>query len=296
MVSENAIGHEYEIQIERKLRKISWFIPLITLIAAFCLYFAQGQLMNLFSAGHYWVVLFSGMIGHAFFIVVVHDGAHKSITRTKYDRIIMNIGSGLMLLPFYAEPFRKFHLVHHANTNTEVDPLWPDVKKHLYTNHRYFYLMCTLIPLLFTLYLIISQQGNLAKKKKQVKSPPINYINIVWASAISIGIIFLVKPNFLFLIFSLLMMNVFSVLRHWCEHLGYNNEHESNTFWFPLGMGIGNHDVHHKAPHLSWLTLWIGLFKKPKTTSVYRAIRGVLFDPQFKHFVADSQSQIKVKS
>lgn len=296
MVSENVLGHEYEIQIERKLRKISWFMPLMTLIAAFCLYLALGQLMNLFSAGHYWVVLFSGMISHAFFIVVVHDGAHKSITRTKYDRIIMNIGSGLMLLPFYAEPFRKFHLVHHANTNTEIDPLWPDVKKNLYTNHRYFYLMCNLIPLLFTLYFIISQQGSLAKKKKQVKSPQINYINMVWASAISIGIIFLIKPNFLFLILSLFMMNVFSILRHWCEHLGYNNEHESNTFWFPLGMGIGNHDVHHKAPQLSWLTLWIGLLKKPKTTSVYRAIRGVLFDPQFKHFVADSQSQTKVKS
>jgi len=83
---------------------------------------------------------------------------------------------------------------------------------------------------------------------------------------------------------TLLVLNAFSVLHHWCEHVGYNKERESNTFWFPLGMGIGNHDVHHHAPHLSWFTLWRGLFSRPKTTSESKAIYGVLFDPHFEHY------------
>jgi fatty acid desaturase len=243
--------------------------------------------MQLFEAGHYWVILFSGMLAHAFFIVVVHDGAHKSITRGKMDRIIMNIGSGLMLMPFYAEPFRKFHLIHHSNTNTDVDPLWPDTKKNLYDNHRFFYLMCTMIPLLFTLYLIVTQQRKVKKMNRVVMSPRMNFYHIAWSSLISATIIYLARPSLAFVLCTLLVLNMFSVLRHWCEHLGYNNEHESNTFWFPMGMGIGNHDVHHHIPHLSWFTLWLGLWKRPKTTSVFRAIYGVLFDKKFEHYMAE---------
>jgi hypothetical protein len=40
------------------------------------------------------------------------------------------------------------------------------------------------------------------------------------------------------------------------------------------------------VPHLSWFTLWLGLFSRPKTTSVPKAIYGVLFDPQFEHYEA----------
>jgi hypothetical protein len=57
-----------------------------------------------------------------------------------------------------------------------------------------------------------------------------------------------------------------------------------------MGMGIGNHDVHHNIPHLSWFTLWLGLWKRPKTTSVFKAIYGVLFDKQFEHYTAHPHS------
>lgn len=255
-------------------------------LAAGLLYWAQAPLMRWFSEGHYWVVLFSGMLAHAFFIVLVHDGAHKSITRTKADRFIMNFGAGLMLMPFYAEPFRKFHLIHHSNTNTDVDPLWPDTKKKLYDNHRFFYVLCTLIPLLFTLYLLITQQRKVAKMDKKVMSPKMNFYYMAGAFAVSAVVIYFAQPSLVYVLCTLLVLNAFSVLRHWCEHLGYNNEHESNTFWFPMGMGIGNHDVHHHVPHLSWFTLWLGLFSRPKTTSVPKAIYGVFFDPNFEHYEA----------
>jgi fatty acid desaturase len=87
-----------EFQLEQSLRRFPWFIPLMGFLAAGLLYWAQAPLMRWFSEGHYWVVLFSGMLAHGFFIVLVHDGAHKSITRTKADRWIMNLGAGLMLL------------------------------------------------------------------------------------------------------------------------------------------------------------------------------------------------------
>ncbi len=275
-----------EFQLEQSLRNHPWLIPTVGFLAAGLLYWAQAPLMRWFLEGHYWVVLFSGMLAHAFFIVLVHDGAHKSITRTKADRFIMNLGAGLMLMPFYAEPFRKFHLIHHSNTNTDVDPLWPDTKKKLYDNHRFFYVLCTLIPLLFTLYLLITQQRKVAKMDKKVMSPKMNFYYMAGAFAVSAVVIYFSQPSLVYVLCTLLVLNAFSVLRHWCEHLGYNNEHESNTFWFPMGMGIGNHDVHHHVPHLSWFTLWLGLFSRPKTTSVPKAIYGVFFDPNFEHYEA----------
>ncbi|NBU03738.1 MAG: hypothetical protein EBT60_05460 [Bacteroidetes bacterium] len=275
-----------EFQLEQSLRKIPWLIPFVTLFTAALLYWAQGYFLQWFEAGHYWVVLFSGMMAHGFFILLVHDGAHKSITRTAADRYIMNLGAGLMLMPFYAEPFRRYHLIHHANTNTDVDPLWPESKKALYHNHRWLYVLCSLLPLLFTLYSIVTQQKRVKKMNKKVMSPKINGFHIAWASVVTLVVVINVKPSLAYVLSTLLVLNAFSVLRHWCEHVGYNNEHESNTFWFPFGMGVGNHDVHHHVPHLSWFTLLLGLFSRPKTTSVPKAIYGVLFDPQFEHYEA----------
>ena len=110
----------------------------------------------------------------------------------------------------------------------------------------------------------------------------------MWATLISIFVIYFIQPNVIFLILTLFSVSIISCLRHWCEHLGYNIELESNTFWFPLGMGIGNHDVHHKAPNISWISLLLGLFRRPKTTTIFRVIYGIMFDKNFKHFIPKS--------
>jgi fatty acid desaturase len=275
-----------EFQIEQSLRKFPWLIPLATLLVSALLYWSQGYFMRWFEAGHYWVVLFSGMIAHGFFIMMVHDGAHKSITRTWADRYLMNLGAGLMLMPFYAEPFRKFHLIHHSNTNSDIDPLWSDTKKILYEKHRWLYVICSMVPLMFTLYSVLTQQRKIKKLKRKVMSPKLNLYHMAWATGVSAAVIYWTQPSLAYVLSTLLVLNAFAVLRHWCEHVGYNNEHESNTFWFPFGMGVGNHDVHHHVPNLSWLTLSIGLWSRAKTTSVPRALYGVLFDPNFEHYEA----------
>jgi fatty acid desaturase len=128
-------------------------------------------------------------MGHAFFIVTVHDGAHKSITRSKVDRYLMNLGCAVMLLPFYGEGFRKYHLIHHANTNSNVDSLWPKQKKNLYENYRYLNILCELVPLLYTGFLVFTQKIQTADEIKTAKWPRINYLHILWGSVISIYLI-----------------------------------------------------------------------------------------------------------
>lgn len=274
----------YEVRLERKMRRVPFLIPLISILTGSALFAGILVCGYFFEQGYYWTFLPAGLMAHSFFIVVVHDAAHKSITRTKMDRYIMNLGCAIMLLPFYGEGFRKYHLIHHANTNSDVDPLWPSQKKALYENYRWLYILCELIPLLYTGFLVFKQSKQTANKAKEVKAPSINYYHIIWGGVISAALIYWLEPSIYFLITTLLTLNIFSTLRHWCEHLGYDRKKTSNTFWFPLGMGIGNHDTHHEHPHVSWFVLFIGLFKRKKDTRLLRTVHGVFFKKSFHHY------------
>ncbi len=274
----------FEQKWEERWRKIPILIPLITLFTGAALYFLLILCAYYFNSGYHWTVIPAGLVAHAFFIVIVHDGAHQSITRSPFDRILLNLGSALMFLPFYGEGFRKYHLMHHGNTNSTEDPLWPPHKKKLYQERRWLYVLCELIPLLFTFYLLVQSSKANSKKEKQIKGPTINYNHLIWAFAVS-GILFYFLPlSLYFFLGTLFFVNVFSTLRHWCEHLGRDLNRESNTFWFPLGMGIGNHEVHHQAAHLSWFSLFIGLFRRKKDTSVLGTVSGVFFQKDFHHY------------
>lgn len=283
-LDQTMVQLRYEIELERKMRKYRILIPKITLLTGLLLYAGIILCGYYFSQGYYWTFLPAGLMGHSFFIVIVHDGAHKSITRSKWDRYIMNLGCSIMLLPFYGEGFRKYHLIHHANTNTNVDPLWPKQKKKLYENRRWLYILFELIPLLYTSFLVLNQNKKLSKNIEYVKGPKINYYHILWGAIISLTMIYFLQPPLFFLVATLLTLNIFSTLRHWCEHLGYNKNKTSNTFWFPLGMGIGNHDTHHEHPHISWIVLFIGLFKRNKDTHLFKTVFGVFFKKSFHHY------------
>jgi fatty acid desaturase len=272
-----------EAHIESRLRKIKFLVPLASLLAAAALYYGILQCMAAFGRGHYWTVIPAAFMAHAFFIVVVHDGAHKSITRTRLDRILMNLGASFMLLPFYAEPFRKYHLVHHVTANTENDPLWSDVKKNMYEQKRVLYLLCQLIPILFTAYVLMHPNKN-AKPARQKNQPAINVYYLLISILISAGIIYIFQPPLLFVLGTLFILNFLSSVRHWCEHMGLEDGRESNTFWFPLGMGIGNHDVHHDHPNYSWLTLSAGLFYRKKDTNPFLTVKNMLTKRSFRHF------------
>tara|TARA_B110000037_G_scaffold185977_1_gene215751 strand:+ start:171 stop:566 length:396 start_codon:yes stop_codon:yes gene_type:complete len=118
-----------ELRIEERLRSFSWLIPLLTLIVGGAIATAMFYLSQLFHQGCWWAFFPSGILMHSILIVTMHDAAHKAITRTKADRVILNIASAMMLLPIVGELFRKYHFMHHANTNLPVDPLWPPVKR-----------------------------------------------------------------------------------------------------------------------------------------------------------------------
>lgn len=273
-----------EEQIEEKLRRRKWLIPLVSIVVSVGLFLMISFLVTLFRAGHYWTILPAGFIAHAFFIILVHDGGHRSITRTPFDSVLMNVGAGMMLVPFYAEPFRKVHLKHHINTNTVHDPLWSDAKSNLYKNRRWFYLLCQLIPLLFTAYVLSRPNKPVDSKPNEIKKIKIRPLFILFATAISLSIILLFKPPLFFVIGTLFVLQFVAAVRHWCEHMGDQQHIESNTFWFPFGMGIGNHDVHHDHPDYSWLTLSVGLFYRKKDTSFLKTLYSILFKRNFQHY------------
>jgi len=284
--NEHSLNFERELKIESRLRQTPWLIPFVTLMVGGSIAAAMYWLSELFHQGHWWAFIPAGIVMHSFLIATMHDAAHKSITRTKFDRIILNVASGIMLLPMVGELFRKYHLMHHANTNLPVDPLWPPVKRDLYQEKRWFYVLCEGVPLMVTLYLLLKSKSNQKVENAKVKSVPISIVNMVWATLLSVLVVWLVQSSIWFFLGSLFVLNIGTTLRHWCEHLGTAKDRESNTYWFPLGMGIGNHETHHHHAHLSWLTLSIGLMYRKRQTNPLKALLGVMFDKNFGHYRA----------
>lgn len=271
-----------EINLEKRLRKFKYLILIVTITTATFLLWGMGLLMNLFIEGYYWAFIPAGLLAHSYFIICLHDGIHKSITRTKFDRLFGNISAALLFVPF-GELYRKYHLIHHRNTNLENDPISPPVLRKLYVQNRYFYMLCECIPLLYTFYLVMSYQIS-ENKRPPSREITINYFHLVISIVVSVLWFILLKPSIWFIIFTLLAFNIVSVLRNWCEHMGINPEKSSNTYWFPLGFGIGHHDLHHQKPYLSWLTLTVGLFSKKKDTNPIKALLGILFDKSFSFY------------
>lgn len=129
-----------ESEIESDLRRRAWLIPALTAVAAAALYAGLGLCLQIYRQDHTSIVVLSGLVAHALMVVLVHDGAHRAITRTGADRYVCNIGAGLLLLPFYGEAFRRYHLIHHRHTNSELDPLFSPGKARLFRDHRLVYM------------------------------------------------------------------------------------------------------------------------------------------------------------
>jgi fatty acid desaturase len=280
---KNKIQIVKEISIEKKLRKNTLLIPLTTFFIALILILSIGYCMNLYNKGFYWAFIPAGFCAHSFLIITVHDGSHKAITRTKYDRLIINVCSALLFLPFYGEHYRKYHLLHHGNTNTELDPIAPPILKKVYKENRFLYIILESIPLLYTSYLMFDYTK---RKNTQHINSSLNINKKYFILSITISIIWfiLIQPPFYFILFTLLLLNIISVIRSWCEHMGTSLEHTTNTYWFPMGFGVGNHDIHHQLPSLSWLSLTIGLMHREKNSNPVKTIKGILFDQTFDFY------------
>ena len=159
-----------EQKIEIFLRKNTWLLYLVTLCFASTLYYGIYMCHLAFLDDHYWVIFPAGLLVHSFFVITMHDGAHKSITRTKFDYFIMNFCSGLIVLPLYTELFKKYHLLHHAHTNTENDPLWSPFKRKFFTENKALYAFLQCLPFAMNLVSILMYQP----KKRNIKAPKVN--------------------------------------------------------------------------------------------------------------------------
>jgi len=271
-----------ETRTENYLRSHKWLLYLVSLITAAALYSGVALCMISWDHGHYWAILPAGLLAHSFFVVTMHDGAHKGITGTNFDYFIMNFCSGLIILPLYTELFKKYHLLHHDHTNTEFDPLWSPEKSKLFEEKRATYALLQCLPFAFNLAIILKSQKE--KHLEGIEKPKVSIPGVLLSSLVAGIVIYFAQPSVWFVLAGFTVMTSLGAIRYWGEHMGVAKEKESNTHWFPLGMGIGNHEVHHHEPQYSWLTLTIGLLYRKMDTNPFRSLYGILFDKKFAHY------------
>lgn len=268
--------------IERFLRKHKFLLYSATILTSLSLYGLIGLCLYGFKNGNYWTILPAGLLAHSFFVITMHDGAHRSITKTNFDYFIMNFCSGLILLPIYTELFKKFHLLHHANTNTDDDPLWSEQKNRIFKERRVLYTFLQCLPFAFNLAIVMGYK----KTKREFKGeiPKVSVPYILLSLIVAATVIYLTHPPIWFYLGTISVMTTLGAIRYWGEHMGVEDNKESNTHWFPLGMGIGNHEVHHGYPGYSWLTLTIGLLYRKMDTNPIKSIYGIYFDKRYHHY------------
>jgi fatty acid desaturase len=268
-----------EPAIERALRKVVWLVPALT-VATTILFFALIFVCErLFSAGHTWILLVSGLLTHAVMVVGVHDGAHRAITKTSFDRLFCSVVAGLLILPLYGEAFRRYHLLHHAHVNGPHDPLYLPAKAQLFEKNRILYMVLDVVPMLLAL---VCKQTQTAP---EIKAPPIGLRFIAVGFCCSAFVLYFARPSFVFMALNIVSLYTWASIRDWCEHFGTDEGRVANAYWFPLGMGIGNHEAHHEWPHYSWIAMELGLWKRKKDTNPIHAAVQMATNPRFRHYV-----------
>lgn len=272
--------------IERSLRRLSWLIPTITLGTTALLFGALWGSLWLYSQGYRSTgVVLSGLFGHSIMIVAVHDGAHRAITRSRFDRWFCSIVSGLMILPFYGEIFRRYHLLHHQYVNGPHDPLYLPAKAMFFHRNRILYMVLDVLPMVLS---IVCKQ---VETSEEIRALPIGR-RFVAAGLVSSGLmILLVRPPFLFVVGFIVSMYVWSTIRDWCEHFGTEDGRVANAYWFPLGMGIGNHEAHHRYPSASWLTMALGLRRRALDTNPFQSAWQMATNPKFHHYTKTDERE-----
>jgi hypothetical protein len=271
--------------IERALRRRRWIVPAATFATVTALVAGLWLCLVAWRLGHLWSALIAGFLAHGVMVVAVHDGAHRAITRTPVDRYLCSIAAGLLIMPFYGEAFHRYHLMHHRYANGPHDPLYLPSKARLFARGRLRYMVLDCIPMLLS---VVCKQTSLADG---VEAAPIGWRYVACGLATSGIVIALAWPPWIFVAATIVSLYVLSSVRDWCEHWGHDPTRVANAYWFPFGFGIGNHDAHHRWPRYSWLTMWIGLWSRPKDTHPLRAALRMATDPTFLHYTARDARQ-----
>lgn len=270
----------HEPAIERTLRKTVWIVPFITVGTTAILFALLVACERYFSAGHTWILLVSGLLTHAVMVVGVHDGAHRAITKTSFDRLFCSVVAGLLILPLYGEAFRRYHLLHHAQVNGEHDPLYLPSKARLFEKNRIVYMILDVVPLLLA---FVCKQTRTAP---DIKAPRMGLWFIAAGLVCSGLVLYFVKPSVVFIALNVVSLYTWASIRDWCEHFGTDERRVANAYFFPLGMGIGNHEAHHQWPHYSWIAMEVGLWKRKMDTNPIHAAIQMATNPRFRHYVA----------
>ncbi len=223
------------------------------------------------------VPLACAVLVHGLYVLTVHEATHGNLLGRPADDWLGSLACGALLLPFTAETFPAVHGAHHRNTNRPGDTNWTPLRQRLYSRSRVLYALFELVPLLSTLDRLPSARPAVGPR-----------VVVAWLAA---GSAFaLLRPPLGYWCLVVCGLNLVTTLRFWTEHFGHLPDRVANTYRFPLGFGIGNHEVHHAVPSIPALALAIGLCFRAKEASVLAAPLRVLFAPGYRHlrsFAAD---------
>jgi fatty acid desaturase len=218
------------------------------------------------------VPLALGVLVHGLFILMVHECTHGNVLGRRWDDWIGNAAIGMLLLPFLAERYQMVHRVHHQRANQAGDTNWTPFRQRLFRRSRWLYAMYELLPIV----------NNVDRIRDEVRPGKRSRVLFAWLCAAATYAVF--QPSLLHWLLVVLGVNTINALRLWVEHFGHYRGRVSNTYFCPLGFGIGNHEIHHRHPRIPALVLALGLTLRRKDASVLTGVRDLLSDERYAHF------------
>ncbi len=267
----------FEIRLMRWLQP--WRRPLATAMLAFflvgvSLVWGLGAMLYADRPNGLMVAvpLLLGVLVHGLFILIVHECTHGNVFGRTADDWVGNGAIGLLLMPFLAERYQMMHRLHHRRANQVGDTNWTPFRQRLFRRSRWLYALYELVPIL----------NNLDRIRDEVARGRRSGVLFAWLCAVATYAIF--RPTLAYWLLVMLGVNTINALRLWVEHFGHYAGRVSNTYYCPLGFGIGNHEVHHRYPRIPALVLAVGLALRRKDCSVFKGIGKLLFDEDYAHF------------
>jgi len=249
-----------EARIDRELlapwrRALAW-ASVALLVAGVVFIYGVAPRLTLGPAAHVLLALGCGVLVHGLFILLVHEATHGNVFGGRADRWLGNAVMGALLLPFMAESYQAQHLVHHQRTNREGDTNWTPLRQRIWRRSRLLYALYELVPVL----------NNLDRLRERW---PKERAQVLLSWAVAALTVVALRPGLVWWLLVVVGLNTINTLRLWAEHYGAWRGRPSNTYWCPLGFGIGNHEVHHRKASVSAAALWLGLWFREKDGSVF---------------------------
>ncbi|HEY8211132.1 MAG TPA: fatty acid CoA ligase family protein [Myxococcaceae bacterium] len=244
-----------------------------------CLWLIYGEgwklAARLSAAGHgalaVLVPISAGMLVHGLTALVVHEATHGNLWGRRADPWISSATLGMLLLPFAAETYQHFHLIHHKVALEKEDPNWTTLRQRLFEKSRLLYAIYELVP-------VINNFDRLPKRAPRSRGRTA----LAWALAVAVWV--LLRPPPLYVLAVFFGFNMTNALRLWTEHFGFWRGQVANVFYCPFGFGIGNHALHHRSPKIPAVAMTVGLMVRKRDGSMLLAPLHLLFSGDYGPF------------